>query len=178
MSDLISAQVMISWFVSLSPALGSALMVHSLLGILSLSLHHCPSPAHALFLSLKINEINIKKINKKARSWFSFPVKYTTKIHEWKVTQDSLWSVWGKCYQVYLNNNKPWVNKYCFLTLMFVFKALVTNQRIQDHVLFASKEKTGYKLFESSSVFLTISPDGNPFRMIKLLEIRLCVHQL
>ena len=41
-SDLISAQVMISWFVGSSPMLGSELMVQSLPGILSLSLPLSP----------------------------------------------------------------------------------------------------------------------------------------
>ena len=45
---LISAQVIILWFVRLSPALGSMLTVQSLLGILSLSL---PLP-HSFSLSL------------------------------------------------------------------------------------------------------------------------------
>lgn len=54
----------------------------------------------------------------------------------------------------------------------------MTNQRIQDHVLFDSKEKTGCKLLDSSFVFLTIYPDGNPFRIVKLLEIGLCGHKL
>ena len=49
----ISAQVVISPFVSLSPTSGSALPARSLLGILSLSLSPslslCPSPAHARF---------------------------------------------------------------------------------------------------------------------------------
>ena len=51
---LVSVQVVISWSVSSSPALGSALMGWSLFGIL------CPSPAHArslcLSVSLSINE--------------------------------------------------------------------------------------------------------------------------
>ena len=51
-SHSISAQVTISWFVSLSLASGSVLTLQSLLGILSLPL--CPSPA--LSLSLKINK--------------------------------------------------------------------------------------------------------------------------
>ena len=46
----ISAQVMISWFVSSSPAPGSVLTVQSLLGILSLFL--CLSPACCLSLFL------------------------------------------------------------------------------------------------------------------------------
>ena len=50
---LVSTQVMISWFVSSNPALGSALTVQSLLGILSLSLPLCPSPALPLCFSLK-----------------------------------------------------------------------------------------------------------------------------
>ena len=45
------AQVMISWFVSLSPASGSVLTVQSLLWILCTH-PLCPSPAHALTLSL------------------------------------------------------------------------------------------------------------------------------
>ena len=48
-------QVMISWFLSLSPALGSVLTARSLEPALdSVSPSHCPSPAHALCLSLKI----------------------------------------------------------------------------------------------------------------------------
>ena len=54
---LISAQVMISWFIGLSPASDFVLTTQSLLGILSL----CPSPTHvhmdtcSVSLSLKIN---------------------------------------------------------------------------------------------------------------------------
>ena len=48
---LISAQVMISWFMTLSPASSSALTVQSLLGILSPSLS-APPPL-ALYLSKK-----------------------------------------------------------------------------------------------------------------------------
>ena len=44
---LILAQLMISCFMSSSPELGSVLTVRSLLGILSLSLSFCPSPACA-----------------------------------------------------------------------------------------------------------------------------------
>ena len=44
-------QVMISWFMGLSPASGSAVTVWSLLGILPLPLSLCPSPARALSLS-------------------------------------------------------------------------------------------------------------------------------
>ena len=52
---LTSPQVMISQFMESSPALGSALTMRSLLGILSPSLS--ASPPHALFpLSLKINK--------------------------------------------------------------------------------------------------------------------------
>ena len=54
---LISAQVMISRFVRLSPTSGSALTVWSLLGILSLPLS-LPSPVH--YLS-KINKEALKK---------------------------------------------------------------------------------------------------------------------
>ena len=60
---LISAQVMISRFVRLSPESGSVLTVWSLFGILSPS--PCPSPNHAfglsLSLSLKINKLKKKK---------------------------------------------------------------------------------------------------------------------
>ena len=55
---LVSAQVMISWFVSLSPALGSARIAPSLLGILSLPLS-LPLP-HSCSLSLSLS----KQINK------------------------------------------------------------------------------------------------------------------
>lgn len=47
----------------------------------------------------------------------------------------------------------------------------MVNQRIQDHMLFAFEEQTGFKLLDSSSVFLIISPDENPFRMAKFLGI-------
>ena len=57
---LTSAQVMISWFLSSSPALSSLLSVQSLLQILCLPL--CPSPACALSLSVSISlSKNIKK---------------------------------------------------------------------------------------------------------------------
>ena len=45
---LILAQVMISWFVGLSPVLDCALTVQGLLGILPLSLSFCLAPARAL----------------------------------------------------------------------------------------------------------------------------------
>ena len=51
-SLLVSAQVMISRFVSSSPTSGSVLAEQSLLEILSL----CPSPLLSLSLSLKINK--------------------------------------------------------------------------------------------------------------------------
>ena len=51
---LVLAQAMISWFMSSNPVLGSVLTEQSLLGILSLSLSLCPSPAHDL--SLKISK--------------------------------------------------------------------------------------------------------------------------
>ena len=43
---LISAQVMISWFVGLSPVLGSVLTAWNLLGILYLPLSLPPPPTH------------------------------------------------------------------------------------------------------------------------------------
>ena len=55
---LVSAQVMGSRIVSLSPTTGSALAARILLGILSLFLALCPSPTCAV--SLKINKL--KKI--------------------------------------------------------------------------------------------------------------------
>ena len=58
--DLTSAQVMISCFVSSSPASGSVLTAQSLEPALdSVSLSLCPYPAHTLYLSLL--KINIKK---------------------------------------------------------------------------------------------------------------------
>ena len=51
---LISAQVTISHFMSSSPASGSMLMMHSLLGILSLSSSPCTPPL-ALSLSLSLS---------------------------------------------------------------------------------------------------------------------------
>ena len=50
-----SAQVMISWFVSSSPALSSVLTAQSLEPALdSVFLSLCPSPAHTLSLSLSL----------------------------------------------------------------------------------------------------------------------------
>ena len=54
---LVSAQVIISQFMSLSPSSGSVLIAWSLLGILSLSLSLCPSPTHTVSISLKINKL-------------------------------------------------------------------------------------------------------------------------
>ena len=45
---LILAQVIISWFVSSSPTLGSTLTAQNLLGSRSLFLSLCPSPVRAL----------------------------------------------------------------------------------------------------------------------------------
>ena len=58
----LAAQVMTSWFMSLSPALGSLLSAQSLLWI-SCPLSLCPSTAHALFFSLK-NKQTLKIIMK------------------------------------------------------------------------------------------------------------------
>ena len=59
-----SAQVTISWSVSSSPALGSGLMAQSLEPASdSVSLSLCPSPIHAL--SLSVSKINVKKKLKK-----------------------------------------------------------------------------------------------------------------
>ena len=58
-----SAPVVISQFVSSSLASGSVLTARSLLGILSVSLCLCPSPA--CMLSLKINKLLKKKENQK-----------------------------------------------------------------------------------------------------------------
>ena len=58
---LISAQVTVSWFVGLSPALGSALTTRNLLGFSFSSLSLCPFPAHALSLPLKINKLKKKR---------------------------------------------------------------------------------------------------------------------
>ena len=50
-----SAQVIISWFVGLSPALGSVLTAQSLEPALdSVPPSLCPSPAHALSISLSV----------------------------------------------------------------------------------------------------------------------------
>ena len=51
-----SAQVMVSWFVGLSPTSGSSLIGQSLLGILSL----CLSPPHTCRLSLPLLKIKLK----------------------------------------------------------------------------------------------------------------------
>ena len=50
---LVSARVMVSWFVSSSPTLGSMLTVWSLLGTLSFPLSLCSSPS--VGLPIKIN---------------------------------------------------------------------------------------------------------------------------
>ena len=50
------AQVVISQLVSSNPTSGSALLVGNLLGILSLSLSLCLSPALCLSVSLKIDK--------------------------------------------------------------------------------------------------------------------------
>ena len=52
------AQVMISWFVSLSPSSGFALTVWSLPGILSLSHSLCPPPL-SLSLFVSFNKLKI-----------------------------------------------------------------------------------------------------------------------
>ena len=68
---LTSAQVMILWFMSSSPALGSVLTAQSLEpasdSVSPLSL--CPSPAHAVFLSLCLTKINkmLKKNHQKKK---------------------------------------------------------------------------------------------------------------
>ena len=60
-SDLISAQVVVSRLMGLSPTSGSPLTAWSLLGVLSLPLCVCvcvcvcSSPAHTLSFRLKIN---------------------------------------------------------------------------------------------------------------------------
>ena len=64
---LVSAQVMISQFMSSSPTSGSTLIVQSLLGILTLSFSLCPSPALVvLSLSLSLSKwINLKERERK-----------------------------------------------------------------------------------------------------------------
>ena len=58
---MISAQVMISWFVSLSPALGAVLVARSLLGILS--------PSLCLSLSLSKRNKHFFTKRRKRRKW-------------------------------------------------------------------------------------------------------------
>ena len=65
---LTSAQVMISRFVSSSPASGSVLTARGLelLRILCLALSLCPSPAHTLSVCLSLkNNFNKKWVQKK-----------------------------------------------------------------------------------------------------------------
>ena len=63
----ISIQVMISWFMRLSPTLGCVLRAWSLLGILSLSLSLslslclCPSPTHTVSLGYNSKNLSKKK---------------------------------------------------------------------------------------------------------------------
>ena len=69
---LISAQVMISRFVSLRPALGSVLTVWSCMGF-PVSLPLCPSPAHAPSLSQsQINKLK-KNNNPSSATDFTYP---------------------------------------------------------------------------------------------------------
>ena len=71
---LTSAQVVISWFVGLSPVSGSILTwwlgVWSLLQILCLPLFALPLMAHALALSLSLSKININFFKKKKKESF------------------------------------------------------------------------------------------------------------
>ena len=70
---LTSAEVMISRFMSLSPASGSVLTAHSLEPVLdSVSLSLCPFPAHALSLS-KINKYFLKILFFKRESHWGAP---------------------------------------------------------------------------------------------------------
>ena len=57
---LVSAQVLISWLMSLSLVSSSVLTVQSVLGILSPSV--CPSATHSVSVSLKINKLKKKNI--------------------------------------------------------------------------------------------------------------------
>ena len=57
---LFSAQVMISWLMSLNPTSGSVLRAQSLESALdSVSLALCPSPTHALSLSLSTHALSL-----------------------------------------------------------------------------------------------------------------------
>ena len=58
---LVSAQVMISQFVSSSPASGPVMSPQSLLGILSLSLSLCPLPRSLCLCHSQNKEVNLKK---------------------------------------------------------------------------------------------------------------------
>ena len=61
LSVLTSPQIMISQLVSLSPVSGSVLTAQSLepaSDSVSPSLSLCPSPSHALFVSLSLSKIN------------------------------------------------------------------------------------------------------------------------
>ena len=81
---LVSAQVMISQFVSLSPTSGSVLTARGLPVVLSLPLSLCPSPAHSLSLSLKINKL--EKIFK----WILFTSVYPLTTHTFPILSEHL----------------------------------------------------------------------------------------
>ena len=87
---LISAQIIISQFASLSPVSGSALMVRSLLGILSPSL--CPSPTciHARAHSLSQNKQTLKiKPKKEGRFQFCLPHAWAQGSPKFPLLQNS-----------------------------------------------------------------------------------------
>ena len=101
-----SAQIMISQFVSLSPALGSALSAQSLLRAYlrcSVSLSLCPSPgstrtcvcacALPLALSLSLSKINVKKKRTREMQGFTLEEKEVYKNH--KIKRIFI-VIWGK----------------------------------------------------------------------------------
>ena len=82
---LTSAQVMISWSVGLSPVSGSVLTAQSLEPALdSVSPSLCPSPGHALSLSLK-KWINIKK--KSIHTCIHTSIHKFKKIETWRIKE-------------------------------------------------------------------------------------------
>ena len=93
---LVSAQVMISWFMRSSPTSGSALTAWNLPGILSLP--HFLTPLHALSLSLKINfkKIFLKRVTTGKWKYKSLDQNLCHGSHYWDSQQKLEYKKWKK----------------------------------------------------------------------------------
>ena len=105
---LVSAQVMISWFMGLSPSSGSVITAWSLLGILSfsLSLSLCPSPAYALSLSLSLKKNTFFKVKKNKSSFLNHLLQFYRKYFY------NVMSCWGFILDR-LYHTTFWTSFYC-----------------------------------------------------------------